>query len=60
MQKEPRDACARGFFVPESQELNAKFDCYYVFILVVCDVYNNSMYKSTNLLGKLTNKMVNN
>ena len=45
--------------MPESQGLNAKFDCYYVFILVVNNVYNNSRCKSNVFFGKDEEKLVN-
>lgn len=54
VEKEPRDACARGFFMPESQGINLN--------LIVNNVYNNVLYvvrcKNSNNLGKCANKVV--
>ena len=58
-QNQPRDACARGFFVPESQGLNAKFDCYYALYLL-CTMYITIVCANVVIFfGKDEEKLVN-
>lgn len=59
VKKEPRDACARGFFMPESQGLNAKFDGYYVLYLL-CTMYITIVDANVVIFfGKDEEKLVN-